>query len=174
MYGSKFTGQFGVKPDVNGDWFAVLRNLTPQQLRHGLAAIAQQMPEWCPAAIDFKRYCYPTAEQSGLPNADQAYLQICQLTNVASSDQIKWQDSHPAIYHAWLNMDKFAFKEATGRLHKQLFVDAYKNTLSMVFQGAELPPVPIAIEHKEPPKEKPEPTTIRSKKLANIRKENCL
>lgn len=87
LYGHKWTSSFG-DSDEGNYWLATLRELTTDHLKIGLERCTSSGDAWPPSAPEFKSMCLPTAQDFGLPQAHESYLEAC-------------NNSHNVLGHGW-------------------------------------------------------------------------
>lgn len=71
MYGHRWTSQFGEADD--GTWLAGLRNLTPEQIGHGLSRTIEECIEWPPTLPHFRDLCL---RSKSVPAAHRLYKSL--------------------------------------------------------------------------------------------------
>lgn len=60
MYGASFTSSYGEEVDATGAWRASLYSKTEQQIKNGLANLADSKKDFPPNAVQFRAMCTDT------------------------------------------------------------------------------------------------------------------
>lgn len=88
MYGHKWESSYGAEVDPDGVWLAVCGDLTPVQIRAGMAACRDQCLTWPPSAPEFRGMCKPPTdwEHKRIESADRERQQKA-LQDLRDEDQ---------------------------------------------------------------------------------------
>lgn len=120
------------------EWLACLKQLTHWQIEKGLKKCMESKDKFPPTAMQFKERCMPGYEDFGLVESEEAFQQA--VTNYKT---------HPAIYHAVLDVGFFEFKNLPERMVKSRFIEAYKKRAQQMIGGVILTiPTHKMIENK--------------------------
>ena len=57
MYGHKWTSAYGDIPDPDKVWYAILKDVSWEQMQFGMNKLANSGASWPPAAPEFKKLC---------------------------------------------------------------------------------------------------------------------
>ena len=57
MFGHKWTTSYGDAPDPDKVWYAILKDVTWQQMQTGMNELANSGAMWPPGAPEFKKLC---------------------------------------------------------------------------------------------------------------------
>lgn len=148
LYGSRWTGSFGVSADQSHAWAAALSGLTGQQIGVGLTAVSlaqdEQLRKWPPSAPEFRALCEnKTPEAFGLPTEDAAFREASTNAHPAMADIGKW--SHQAVFHAAKETGFYNLNTLRTQDSRKLFARNYAIACRMVMAGEVLAEIPLAL-----------------------------
>lgn len=152
IYGSRWTGSFGVSADQSHAWAAALGGLTGQQIADGLTALmarddlaSPDERKWPPSAPEFRALCEKrNPEDYGLPTEDQAYREACRRAHPAGPAlEVEW--SHPAVCHAALEIGFHSLCNLAANVSRKLFARNYQVACRMVMDGKPLKAIPLGL-----------------------------
>ena len=139
-YGRQWTGGYGDVPTP--EWLMALEALTVDQVKHGLARIAEDPVawKWPPNLMEFRVLCLPTSEDFNLPSEDDAFSQA-----VGSAS-----DKHPSVVMTLRDMgdEVYKFRRAESEKARRIFKKHWDKTVEHVMAGGELPEVEKQVEDK--------------------------
>jgi hypothetical protein len=130
-----------------------------EQIRFGIQQCRQSGGEFAPSVGRFIKWCEPTPEMLGLPDAAKAYREAC--ANAHPAADRKW--THPAVHHAACETGFYELANLTEERSRALFDRNYAITVRMVLTGQPLREIPLAL---------PEAVTVRTPEVgrANLQK----
>ena len=130
-----------------------------EQIRFGIQQCRQSGGEFAPSVGRFIKWCEPTPEMLGLPDAAKAYREAC--ANAHPAADRKW--SHPAVHHAACETGFYELANLTEERSRALFDRNYAITVRIVLTGQPLREIPLAL---------PETVTVRTPEVgrANLQK----
>ena len=107
--------------------------------------------QWCrstgtdfmPSAGKFMEHCWPTPEELGLPEAEQAYWEACRFSHPAMAGKERW--SHAAVYHAAIKCSRHSLLHLPVETSRLKFQSAYRDICKEMARGAILPDPPLAL-----------------------------
>ena len=151
LYGTRWTGSFGVSADQSHAWAAALGGLSGQQIATGLAALTksqdEQLCKWPPSAPEFRALCENrTPEDFGLPSEGQAYREACANAHPAMVDRARW--SHEAVFHAAKETGFYDLNHMPVQHSRRLFARNYAIACRKVMAGEKLAEIPKALPEK--------------------------
>ena len=147
MYGGRFTNEVGVVP--NDEWIALFSRLNRNEVKRGYQRMRadERFADWPPTVIRFEHLCKPTAEDMGLPSADDAY-------QMATGNH---PHKHKAVAWTLQNMGAASWnvKHSVEKTSRPLFAEAYqKHAVEWLADGNTIP----EIKNDNPSKFRPEKT----------------
>ena len=147
MYGGRFTNEMGVAP--NDEWIALFSRLNRNQVTRGCQRMRadERFADWPPTVIRFEHLCKPTAEDMGLPSADDAY-------QMATGNH---PHKHKAVAWTLQNMGAayWDVKHSVEKTSRPLFAEAYqKHAVEWLADGNTI----LEIKSDNPSKFRPEKT----------------
>ncbi len=104
-YHNQFHKAFGTSEQIimaQQLWLNTLCDISPQRLVMG-ARRAIKDSEYLPTLHSIRKYCDPTPEELGIPDAHAAYVEACR----AASPKIEQKWTHPIVYWAGHESDWF-------------------------------------------------------------------
>jgi len=145
-YGRQWTGGYGDVPTP--EWLMALSALTAEQVKKGLAQIADNPVawKWPPNLMEFRVLCLPAPEDFGLPTNDDAFNQA--VGNASEKD--------PSVIYTLRNMgdEVYKLRRSESEKARTLFKKHWDKTIEFVMQGGELPEPEAQVEDnpvKAPP-----------------------
>lgn len=114
---------------------------TIEQIRFGIEQCRQSGGDFAPSVGRFIRWCEPTPEMMGLPDAAKAYREACANAHPAASRN--W--SHPAVHHAACETGFYELANMPEERSRKLFDRNYAITVRMVMTGQPLREIPLAL-----------------------------
>ncbi|MCJ0972706.1 replication protein P [Pseudomonas sp. PS1] len=120
-----------------------------EQIRFGIQQCRKSGGEFAPSVGRFIKWCEPTPEMLGLPDAAKAYREAC--ANAHPAADRKW--SHPAVHHAACETGFYELANLSEERSRKLFDRNYAITVRMVMTGQPLREIPLAL---------PETVTVRT------------
>ena len=147
MYGGRFTNEMGATP--NDQWIALFSRLNSNEVTRGCQRMRadERFADWPPTVIRFEHLCKPTAEDMGLPSADDAY-------QMATGNH---PHKHKAVAWTLQNMGAASWnvKHSVEKTSRPLFAEAYqKHAVEWLADGNTIP----EIKNDNPSKFRPEKT----------------
>ena len=147
IYGGRFTDHMGATP--NPEWIALFAKLNRQEVTRGYERMKTDnaCTDWPPTVIRFEHLCKPTAEDMGLPSADDAY-------QMATGNH---PHKHKAVAWTLQNMGAASWnvKHSVEKTSRPLFAEAYqKHAVEWLADGNTIP----EIKNDNPSKFRPEKT----------------
>ena len=122
-------------------WLNNLCDLSPQRIAAGTRRAIRES-EYLPTLHTIRAYCDPSAEELGLPNVHQAYLEACRAPNPKAQQQ--W--SHPIVYLAGRESDWFFLASTSEAKAFPVYRRNYEILMGRLLAGEQLSvPVPKAI-----------------------------
>ena len=112
-----------------------------EQIRFGIHQCRKSGGDFAPSVGRFIRWCEPTPEMLGLPDAAKAYREACANSHPASDRQ--W--SHPAVHHAACETGLYELANMPEEKSRRLFERNYSITVRMVMEGQPLREIPLAL-----------------------------
>lgn len=116
-------------------WFSNLRHLDPEQIT-AASHRAIRESEFLPTVKGILKFCQPSAEELGLPDAHSAYLEACN----APSPKAAHSWSHPAVYHAGRASDWFFLAGTAEHNAFPVFKRHYDALCEQIRRGKDLAP----------------------------------
>lgn len=123
-----------------------------EQIRFGIQQCRQSGGEFAPSVGRFIKWCEPTPEMLGLPDAAKAYREAC--ANAHPAADRKW--THPAVHHAACETGFYELASLTEERSRALFDRNYAITVRMVLTGQPLREIPLAL---------PETVSVRTEEV---------
>jgi hypothetical protein len=148
-------------------WLHELSDLSARQiLRGGRRAIRESA--FLPTLHTIRRYCDPSPEELGLPDAYRAYVEACR----APEPKVEQHWSHPAVYHAGRESDWFFLAGTPESTAFPVFRRNYELMCERVRRGENLE-LPVT---KALPEEVRTPLSVeeRRQRLQELRKKTGL
>ncbi len=112
-----------------------------EQIRFGIQQCRKSGGDFAPSVGRFIRWCEPTPEMMGLPDAAKAYREACANAHPAANRQ--W--SHPAVHHAACETGFYELASLPEERSRKLFDRNYAITVRMVMTGETLREIPLAL-----------------------------
>lgn len=125
---------------------------TIEQIQYGVEQCRRSGDPFAPSVGQFVKWCKPTPEMLGMPDADKAYREACANAHPAASRN--W--SHPAVHHAACETGFYELASLTEERSRKLFERNYSITVAMVLAGEPLREIPLAL---------PETVTVRTEEV---------
>lgn len=104
------------------------------QIRFGIQQCRKSGGDFAPSVGRFIRWCEPTPEMMGLPDAAKAYREACANAHPAATRN--W--SHPAVEHAACETGFYELTSLPEERSRKLFDRNYAITVRMVMTGQPL------------------------------------
>ena len=147
MYGGRFIDHMGAAP--TDEWIALFSRLNRNQVTRGCQRMRadERFADWPPTVIRFEHLCKPTAEDMGLPSADDAY-------QMATGNH---PHKHKAVAWTLQNMGAASWnvKHSVEKTSRPLFAEAYqKHAVEWLADGNTI----LEIKSDNPSKFRPEKT----------------
>jgi len=114
---------------------------TIEQIRFGIEQCRKSGGDFAPSVGRFIRWCEPTPEMLGLPDAAKAYREAC--ANAHPAAERNW--SHPAVHHAACETGFYELANMPEERSRKLFDRNYAITVRMVMTGQPLREIPLAL-----------------------------
>lgn len=135
IYGAAWVNQYGlVGESAFQTWCLGLRDLPPEQIKHGFTRVLHRKERFAPSMNEFRALCMPTPEDFGLPDARTAYLEACRKS--ASPSRASW--SHPAVYLAGSSTGWFELRNLAESKSWPLFQRNYEIAMRRAMAGEDL------------------------------------
>src|SRR5690554_684792 len=112
-------------------------------IERGLARCRLEPGDFVPAPGTFIGWCWPSPEELGLPETEQAYWEACRFSHPAMAGRERW--SHPAVYHAAIRCSRHSLLTLPTETSRLKFAKAYAEVCRELARGAELPQPPKAL-----------------------------
>jgi len=125
---------------------------TIEQIRFGIEQCRKSGGDFAPSVGRFIRWCEPTPEMLGLPDAAKAYREAC--ANAHPAAERNW--SHPAVHHAACETGFYELTNMPEERSRKLFDRNYAITVRMVMTGEPLREIPLAL---------PETVSVRTEEV---------
>ena len=134
IYGGRFTDHMGETPNL--EWINLFAKLDRQQVNRGSQRMRadERCADWPPTVIRFEQLCKPTAEDMGLPDADEAYQMA-----IGNHTQ-----KHKAVAWTLQNMGAASWnmKNLSEKISRPLFSEAYqKYAVNWLADGNSIPEI---------------------------------
>jgi len=147
IYGGRFTNEMGSVP--SDEWIALFSRLNSTEVARGYERMKTNdtYADWPPTVIRFEHLCKPTAEDMGLPSADDAY-------QMATGNH---PHKHKAVAWTLQNMGAACWKvkHSVEKTSRPLFAKAYQeHAVDWLADGNTIP----QIKRDNPSKFRPEKT----------------
>ena len=147
MYGGRLIDHMGAAP--TDEWIALFSRLNRNQVTRGCQRMRadERFADWPPTVIRFEHLCKPTAEDMGLPSADDAY-------QMATGNH---PHKHKAVAWTLQNMGAASWnvKHSVEKTSRPLFAEAYqKHAVEWLADGNTI----LEIKSDNPSKFRPEKT----------------
>jgi hypothetical protein len=120
-------------PDAYRSWAQGLSDMTEAQLAYGVKKARDFTGYFNLPA--FRELCRITAKDIGLPSAQDAMREACRAM-AGRVEDYNW--SHPAVYHAAMEIGRFELTNRTERELLPLFDSAYAQLVRRVLNGEDL------------------------------------
>jgi len=117
---------------------------TLEKVQLGVKKCRLESPINTPTIGQFVKWCTPSAQDLGIPDIEDAYLEACKNSHFAISEK-QW--SHPAVYHAWSMCKSFDLANLPKKNSFPIFERNYDITVKMILNGEPLKPIPVAITY---------------------------
>ena len=112
-----------------------------EQIRFGIQQCRKSGGDFAPSVGRFIRWCEPTPEMMGLPDASKAYREACRIAHPAADRS----DVHAAVYHAACETGLYELANLPEERSRKLFDRNYAITVRMVMNGEPLREIPLAL-----------------------------
>lgn len=112
-----------------------------EQIRFGIQQCRKSGGDFAPSVGRFIRWCEPTPEMMGLPDAAKAYREACRIAHPAADRS----DVHAAVYHAACETGLYELANLPEERSRKLFDRNYAITVRMVMTGEPLREIPLAL-----------------------------
>lgn len=117
-----------------------------RQIELGLRRLRAEPSDFVPSPGKFVEWCRPTAESLGLQPAERAYEEACRNAHPSARGAAIW--SHPATYHAAIDVGLDVLMQLRGVETWKLFERSYAVMVQRAMAGEALAPgVAIGIGH---------------------------
>lgn len=114
-------------------WLNSLCDLPPERIAAGTRRAIRES-EYLPTLHTIRKYCDPTPEELGLPDAYHAYLEACR----APSPKTEQAWSHPIVYLAGSASDWFLLASSSESRAFPVYKRNYELLLDRLLAGEEL------------------------------------
>ncbi len=142
-------------------WLHSLADLSPERIAAGTKRAIKGSP-YLPTLHTIRRYCDPSPEELGVPDAYRAYQEACR----APTPKIDQSWSHPIVYLAGKASDWFLLASSSETKAYPVYQRNYEVLLERLLNGETLEmPVPRAIPESIPEPLSKEENKARMKKL---------
>lgn len=122
-------------------WLNTLCDLSPERIAAGTKRAIRES-EYLPTLHTIRRFCDPSPEELGVPDAYNAYLEACR----APSPKAQQHWSHPIVYLAGNASDWFFLASSSESRAFPVYRRNYEILVERLLQGEKLEvPVPRAI-----------------------------
>ena len=132
LFGASFVRQFG---NVGGSafvtWSLGLNDLSYQQIESGFKRFLRQDRSMPGNYKDFRKCCFPSLDELGLPDQDKAYKEACDKSDYP--DTSSW--SHLAVRMAAKQTGYFELRNESESVTKHKFINNYKYVVSRLMKG---------------------------------------
>ena len=112
-----------------------------EQIRFGIQQCRRSGGDFAPSVGRFIKWCEPTPEMLGLPDAAKAYREAC--ANAHPAAERNW--SHPAVHHAACETGFYELANLPEERSHKLFERNYAITVRAVMTGEPLREIPLAL-----------------------------
>jgi len=178
LFGKGFTSQFE-KPEQRQEakliWGKALTGIPLDMIALAFRKLEQSGKSFPPNIPEFVALCKPTAQDMGLPDADESYqviingLHLRQAVNQPLVDHLRRKYQHPfhrvvASHCDRMNLNLMRPKEAVEHVRK-----AHNKALKSVFKEPRLLQWPVAGIEKTKPSPAQKPTMSRADAMAQMR-----
>lgn len=117
-----------------------------RQIEVGLRRLRAEPCDFVPAPGKFVEWCRPTAESLGLQSAERAFAEACRNAHPSFRATATW--SHPATYHAAIDVGLDVLMDVSGIESWKVFSHSYAVMVRRVMDGEALGSyVPLGIGH---------------------------
>lgn len=118
-----------------------------EQIRFGLKMARTSGGDFMPSAGKFVKWCAPTPEILGLPDAEKAFREALRMSHPVMGARIDDPEawSHIAVRHAALEAGLYSLGRLPMDPARALFGRAYELTCKMVLAGEPLREIPKAL-----------------------------
>lgn len=107
-----------------------------RQIEVGLRRLRAEPCDFVPAPGKFIEWCRPTAESLGLQSAERAYAEACRNAHPSFRADATW--SHPATYHAAIDVGLDVLMEVSGIESWKAFSHSYAVMVQRAMDGEAL------------------------------------
>ena len=90
MFGHKWTSSYGDESDPDRVWYAILKDITWNQMKSGMDRLAKSGREWPPAAPEFRKLCLGIEEGvnvARVPSVEATRERLKALTLIRTDEQ---------------------------------------------------------------------------------------
>lgn len=112
-----------------------------EQIQFGVEQCRRSGEQFAPSVGQFIKWCQPTPEMLGLPEAGKAYREACANAHPAANRI--W--THPAVHHAACETGFYELANLPEERSRKLFNRNYAITVRMVMNGEALREIPLAL-----------------------------